>query len=261
MDASLYGREFFDRQAEGSTRSAEIVVPEVIRLISPSSVIDIGCGIGTWLAAFHRHGIADVLGLDGSYVEANQLQIELSKFQSHDLTQPVQFSRRYSLVVSLEVAEHLPGDAANTFIDTLVSAAPTVVFSAAVPMQGGKHHLNEQPQSYWARLFAERGFAVLDCLRPRFWRDPEVEWWYRQNTFVYSKDSKLLSNVEMAPHRREPTDPMLDIVHPDCYLSNTREMRFRIDELHEVYKKRIRDAKAEVRRKMQAKDFGAKSHL
>jgi len=46
-------------------------------------------------------------------------------------------------------------------------AVKFVAASAAVLGQGGEHHLNEQPHDYWRDMFLQRGFALIDGLRPR----------------------------------------------------------------------------------------------
>ena len=60
-----------------------------------------------------------------------------------------------------------------------------VLFSAAIPGQGGTHHLNERWPSYWANLFGSAGYDVLDVVRANIWDDARVEWWYRQNLLVF----------------------------------------------------------------------------
>jgi hypothetical protein len=94
----------------------------------------------------------------------------------HDLRESVTITRTFDLAVSLEVAEHLPPERGEGFVEDLCRLAPVVLFSAAVPGQGDpKHtgHLNERWQSYWASLFHERGYERAECVRPAIWEDPE----------------------------------------------------------------------------------------
>ena len=139
-----YSLEYFARINDGSRNSADVVVPLVTRLVQPTSVIDVGCGTGQWLAAFKRHGVSDVLGVDGPYVERKQLEIGQQEFLPHDLEQPLWIDREFDLALSLEVAEHLSDSIAEQFVETLSRLAPVVLFSAAVPGQGGEKHVNEQ---------------------------------------------------------------------------------------------------------------------
>ena len=89
--------------------------------------------------------------------------------------------------MSLEVAEHLEEEAADNFVRQLTKISDRILFSAAIPDQGGLHHLNERPPSYWAKKFKTYGFNQLDFLRPLFWDDERIEWWYRQNFLIYEK--------------------------------------------------------------------------
>ena len=45
-----YDKRFYQSQQDGSLRSAEIILPLVDDLIHPSNVLDVGCGVGTWLS-------------------------------------------------------------------------------------------------------------------------------------------------------------------------------------------------------------------
>jgi hypothetical protein len=96
--------------------------------------------------------------------------------------------REFDLVLSLEVAEHLPEESAAGFSQSLARLGPIVLFSAAAPQQGGTGHLNEQWPSYWVRHFAQNGFTVVDCLRDRIWRDERIEWRYRQNLLLFVRN-------------------------------------------------------------------------
>jgi hypothetical protein len=91
----------------------------------------------------------------------------------------------------LEVAEHIPAPGARSFIETLVRAGPVVLFSAAIPGQGGYLHVNEQWPGYWRALFTDLGYRMVDCLRPLLWDNPEVLWWYRQNIMLFVEPAAL----------------------------------------------------------------------
>jgi SAM-dependent methyltransferase len=177
---SFYG------QAEGACHSADVIVPIVLSRLNVGSVVDVGCGTGGWLAAFRVHGVEDVLGIDGEWVQAAQLRIPPECLLLQDLTLPVCVPRRFDLAMCLEVAEHLPNTRAAGLVRDLTRLAPCVLFSAAVPGQGGTHHVNEQPLSYWSEHFARHGFAPADLIRPLIWADERVEWWYRQNIVFFA---------------------------------------------------------------------------
>jgi hypothetical protein len=155
----------YDVMGPGSQRSAERVVPIVMELLSPGSVVDIGAGTGAWLAAFSAAGVQDIQGVEGGRPTGQQLLVPAECVRWHDLEQPLDLGRRFDMAVSLEVAEHLPAGQADQFVAMLTQHADAVLFSAAIPNQGGNHHINEQWPTYWATRFAEHGFGCFDVLR------------------------------------------------------------------------------------------------
>jgi SAM-dependent methyltransferase len=189
--ATPYGAAFYAQQADESLRSARVVVPLVLDLVGPGSVLDVGCGVGTWLCAFAESGVTDFLGLDGDYVNRADLRIPPERFRAADLTGPPDVGRPFDLAVCVEVAEHLPERASAGLVALLTGSAPVVLFSAAPPNQRGTKHINERWPAFWRELFAARGFVRLDPLRPRIWRDRRVNWWYQQNLFLYVREAEL----------------------------------------------------------------------
>jgi SAM-dependent methyltransferase len=190
-----YDNTFYAGQADGSARSAREVVRIVLEHFAVGSVVDVGCGVGTWLAAFAECGVSDQLGIDGPYVEPGLLRIPPELFMAADLTAPLSVTRRFDLACSLEVAEHLPESAGPNFVAGLVALAPVVLFSAAIPRQGGTAHVNERWQSYWADLFASHGYVALDLVRPWVFGNPDVEFWYQQNILVFSDPARVPANL------------------------------------------------------------------
>ncbi|WP_102108099.1 methyltransferase domain-containing protein [Oceaniglobus roseus] len=182
----VYSDTFFDYIDGGARRSARAVLGLLQPWLGPASVIDLGSGRGVWLDEWRRCGAARVLGVDGAYVDQSQLAVPQHCFRAADLTRPLDTGERFDLAQSLEVGEHLPAAAAATLVDSLTRAADRVLFSAAVPGQGGEFHVNEQPLSHWQALFAARGFRAYDCLRPALKGNRAVEPWYRYNAVLYA---------------------------------------------------------------------------
>ncbi len=181
----VYSDTFFDYIDAGARRSAQGVLNLIGPWLRPTSVLDLGSGRGVWLDEWHKVGAAEVLGVDGHYVDRSQLAVPQDSFLAADLTAPVDTGRRFDLAQSLEVGEHLPATAAATLVDSLTRASDRVLFSAAVKGQGGEFHVNEQPLSYWQALFAERGYRAYDCLRPHLKGDRTIEPWYRYNSILF----------------------------------------------------------------------------
>jgi SAM-dependent methyltransferase len=213
-----YTERFYERNRTGSRRSAELIVPLIIDLVRPRSVIDVGCGVGTWLSVFLGLGVEDVWGVDGNEVAPELLEMPVKRFLRADLRRPLSLPRRFDLAMSLEVAEHLPEECAAMFVESLVTLAPIVVFSAAIPFQGGTNHVNEQWQDYWAALFERRGYVSLDPIRPRVWSDDRIEWWYAQNLLVFVERGRLESDPRLVRAFQATSRDQLRLVHPRKYL-------------------------------------------
>lgn len=187
----LYSNLFYRTRRRGTRRSAEAILPWVFDVVPCASLADVGCGTGSWLAAANALGVADTAGFDGPWVKRDLLEIPAERFRPTDLSRPPEPDRTFDLAMSLEVGEHLPKSAAPAFVGFLTDLAPVVLFSAAIPGQGGMHHVNEQWPAYWIDLFAARGYRVVDALRGRFWNDPAVAYWYAQNSLFFVRADRM----------------------------------------------------------------------
>jgi hypothetical protein len=213
MPASLkntYGAEFYAQHITGSVQSAEIVAALVTELIRPTSVVDVGCGMGGWLRAFGANGARELSGIDGDHVDRSKLFFDSSHFSAVDLSQPFKIDGRYDLALCLEVAEHIPHEHSGDLVDALCAAAPVVLFSAAVPGQGGTGHINERWPEYWRERFQARGFRMCDVVRPRVREDRRVVWWYRQNLLIYANEAGLAAHPLL---RTDPDASEIEWVH------------------------------------------------
>ncbi len=214
MNPLSYSRYYYQGLREDSESSAAEVVPLILRHFAPKTVVDVGCGSGTWTRVYKNAG-ARVLGIDGFNVRADQLLIAAEEFARHDLEKPLRPGRTFDLVNCLEVAEHLPQTRAESFIADLCLLGDAVVFSAAVPGQGGTQHINEQWQSYWIDLFERQGFQHFDCFRPVLWRNLKVAWWYVQNMFAFIRRERVADFPSVVS---ESVHGLIDIVHPRAFV-------------------------------------------
>jgi SAM-dependent methyltransferase len=204
-DASYYATE----GPAANLQSAKTVVPIVMSLVQPRSVVDVGCGSGAWLSIFRECGADRILGLDGDYVEPSWLVIPNHCFRAIDLSKPFDVDAKFDLVVCLEVAEHLPKESSAEFVRSLVNLAPIVLFSAAIPLQGGTHHVNEQWPEFWQSLFRRHGYRALDLIRTRIWKNPEVKYWYRQNIFLFVREDLIAIKQEFVSAAQYSDDLLL----------------------------------------------------
>lgn len=180
----------------GSAAAAERIVPAVVGLLGPvRTVVDLGGGTGAWCRAFKAAGANRVVCLDHPAARASGLMIDESEFRAADLEREEPDPVPSDLAVSAEFAEHLPADRADWIVEFLTRSAREVLFSAAVPGQGGVGHVNERWPSEWAALFARRGFTQIDAVRPLIVFDTAIPYWYRQNLFLYTADPTRFVNL------------------------------------------------------------------
>ncbi len=196
----MYDDGFYEMINDGSYKSAKVVVPLVLDVLPsrPVDVLDFGCGQGAWLRGFEEAGVQGY-GMDGHYVDTSKLWFDVERFTPVDFDRTIPtLDRKFDLAISLEVAEHVHPRRADDFVGMLCAASDTVLFSAALPGQGGVGHINEQWPAYWAEKFAARGFSMSGDLRWGIWDDLEVEPWYKQNLMLCSKTDLGLSGKHHA---------------------------------------------------------------
>jgi SAM-dependent methyltransferase len=198
--------------------SPDKIVTHLINLFNPQSVLDIGCGLGTFLFAFKQKSVSKVMGVDGAWVDRELLKKYLNndEFLEADLEKPLDLNRKFDLALCLEVAEHLSESSANVLVSSLTRHSDTIIFSAAIPLQGGQNHINEQWLHYWADKFKSHGYYPQDMVRPLIWDDKGVFYWYKQNILVFSKVGAEATN---------PASPtFMNIIHPELYLRKMTEL-------------------------------------
>ena len=219
LHADLH-REQLVQERERNRASALRILGLLLERFRAASALDVGCGLGTWLAVARGLGVADVYGVDGEWLDTSLLEIDAALAMRCDLERGFSLGRRFDLVICLEVAEHLHEPAADTLVSSLVAHGDVVLFSAAIPFQGGHHHVNEQFADYWAERFSRHGYRSLDFIRPRIWTEREVHWWLRQNVLVYAHDRALEHHPELRRGLEAPR--MVSVVLPEVYLDRMR---------------------------------------
>ena len=224
--------KYIHRETQHNTRAADIVVPEIMKLLKPTSVLDVGCGIGTWLHVFAKNGVTSIKGVDGDYVDKQLLNkyIAQTDFLAKDLLRPFSLGQKFDLVLSLEVAEHLPAESADDFVSSLVLHGDTILFSAAIPDQVGQNHLNEQWPDYWADKFLAHGYKAYDVIRPLIWTDARIDFWYRQNILLFSKSELPFQEARM-----------LSVVLPEFWMQQRDRIKSKENQL-----KRIKEGKVGI---------------
>jgi hypothetical protein len=217
--AQAYPSVFFEQTLDGSLIAARTVLPMLWKRRKFDSVIDVGCGVGTWLAAARELGASVLCGVEGPHVPLEMMMVETNVIVKTDLEEPLTLGVTYDLCICLEVAEHLSPSRAASFVADLTALSGVIAFSAAIPFQGGDRHLNEMWPEYWAELFAGHNYRPWDGIRKEVWNIRDVPWWYRQNLVIFIKDSEF--NSLWLGHESEPL-LSLTMIHPESYLFNVR---------------------------------------
>lgn len=215
--ASVYDDIDYESWLAGSYETATVVVPRVLEAMMPRSVVDVGCGLGAWLAVFRQQGIEDVLGYDGPWIDRSALHIAPGEFRVADLSEPLRSDRGFDLAICLEVAHLLEPQHAIQLVESLTSLAPVVLFSAGIPGQGGINHVNEQWPRYWADRFASHGYVATDPFRAALWEQAEVKWWFAQNLVCFAK-LEAIGRLPALEQARCRGGAPLPLVHPQCFL-------------------------------------------
>lgn|GEM_PF-547193 len=203
-------------------KDPEIIVPIIIKVLNPKSVVDLGCGIGTFLHVFKKQGVEKILGLDGEWTNKDLLSkyISLSEFKVVDIERGFEINNKFDLAVCLEVFEHIDDKYANIAVKNLTQLSDTILFSSAIPGQMGQNHVNGQWPEYWSQKFSQFGFAFYDVLRPVFWNQKDLAWWYKQNMFLVVRNG---CESKLTGFKRFMDSLIKPLVHPDCYMLEKRE--------------------------------------
>jgi SAM-dependent methyltransferase len=217
----LHSEQLSEQEAANAV-SARRILDIVTDYHRPASVLDVGCGIGSWLKVAQSRGMSDIRGIEGSWLDPSKSQVDSRFLEILDLEKSFDLGRRFDLVICLEVAEHVSASAADHFIASLTRHAPVVLFSAAIPYQGGDHHVNEQFLPYWVERFSRFNFQPLDVIRGKIWNDQTILWWLRQNAVLFAEQELIARDERLRRAADESAAYPLSLVHPDVYLSRVR---------------------------------------
>jgi SAM-dependent methyltransferase len=174
-------------------QSASIMAESITRTFHPSFVVDVGCGTGELLRVLKEHNVA-VQGFERSEAALKIARGKGVEVKPLDLEQPLDRLeiRRADLVISTEVAEHLPKSFADIFVDYLCRTADSVLMTAATPGQDGTDHVNEQPHEYWIEKFRDRGFSYDTATTSQLrlaWEQANVASFYHANLMIFRKSA------------------------------------------------------------------------
>lgn len=222
--------KFYYDESEYNKVSPSIILPIVKEIFDFESVLDVGCGIGTWLAVSKDLGVKDFIGIDSDLNDKSKLfsNIYPSNFLPIDLEIVFNLNRKFDIVFCLEVVEHIDPKFSDDIVLSLISHSEVILFSAAIPYQDGFGHVNEQWPYYWAEKFKKYDYNFLDIIRPKIWNDPRINFWYKQNIFLVVKGSNALFNKYSSNN--------LALVHPELFEKVVLKYQSKINQLEKQLK-------------------------
>ena len=158
MDGHLGG---FVRGGDPDTYDP-VVWDELMRQFKPVNMIDVGCGEGHSLRWFFDRGVK-VCGVEGS-TKALEHNPMAEHIKLHDYTiGPFDPSDSFDLAWSCEFVEHVEPKYVNNFMATFKKASVVAMtYSEPQWSDGGHHHVNCQPQSYWNGIFEFWGYQWME---------------------------------------------------------------------------------------------------
>ena len=171
---------------------AKLILPILFKYYKPNSIIDVGCGIGSWLKAGYELGVNNINGIDCNNIDNEHLLVSRNNIRILNLeTNNNINNERYDLAISLEVAEHLDVKYSEHFIKTLTTYSDVILFSAAIPYQKGEHHVNCQPPQFWCDIFLQYGYTCFDFRNEikHLWYELTTP--YSQNILLFAKSNML----------------------------------------------------------------------
>lgn len=209
-----YNEAFWEMNERHARAAAQPIVAGVHQWVETPTVVDVGCGQGIIAEEFRIHG-AEVVGIDNGWVPLDRMRLPLENFRQMDIeTEDFPITGRWALGMSLEVVEHLTPYGGDKVVKFLAENCRFVLFSAAMPGQGGYGHINEQWPSYWIEKFRVCGMEPDGRIRAHLWADQRVPCYYRQNLLLFYRLGSLMET--------ESGYFTLDVVHPQLYKDKMR---------------------------------------
>lgn len=181
------------------------IADRIAEYFTPKTVLDAGCANGYLVKALRDRGI-DAYGIDISSYAIESADDELRKYLNvQSLTEPLpeSFPKKFDLVVTIEVLEHMQPDDGALAIKRLCSYSDTVLFSSTPYDFDNKTHVNVQQAEYWAKQFANNSY-FRNLIQPTDFITPWAMLFHKMDDFPSVIFNYELSNRVDRLHRDAP---------------------------------------------------------
>lgn len=163
-----YSEKYYRKHKEIDEKWATPLARLFIRTLGIRSMLDLGCGVGSYLRGALEENLSNVVGVEMNADLARPFMgavVSTVAIQG-DITKPLDLHGQFDCVLSVETGEHLQPEGTAGFIDNLKSCSSRlIVLTAAPPGQRGTQHINLRPRSEWIAMITEdRQFAYQSAV-------------------------------------------------------------------------------------------------
>jgi len=188
-----YSPKYFKRHLDQYKLWENDIGKSIINIFYINSVIDLGCGVGSYLEGTLQAGCTDIFGVEISFDRAKDFFVDKIKphIQFGDATIDLNLNRTFDCVMSFEVAEHILPEETEGFINNVTSLSDKfIILTAAPPGQRGTGHINLKPKDFWINAIQSKGFIykeqmVEHCVS--IWKNFDTPWYILRNLMVFKK--------------------------------------------------------------------------
>lgn len=162
-----YNLEYYAKYASGGYGNKNLwenffnnIADNIISKYAPVTVLDMGCAFGYLVSALRSKGV-QAYGIDISEYALSQADENIKpyvKVMSALDELPDNFPKKYDLVVSIEMIEHLYEDDGLEVIKKMTEYADRILLSSTDNDFDEPTHVNVQPKEYWCEKFAEHNY-------------------------------------------------------------------------------------------------------
>lgn len=195
FNKEIYNDRYFRWHNDNARPYSIPSIQYVLSKYSISSMVDFGCGIGSYIEAAVKHGLDDVKGYEYAIESAKKYTpLHIQKYIEYgvDCTKKIH-TKKYDCVISIEVAEHIIPTGSDMFVDNIsnsVSNDGMIIFSAAQPNQRGSGHINCRPKEFWVDKFENHGLKINNPIYEdikKSWGELSVPYYILNNFFILTK--------------------------------------------------------------------------